>query len=190
MRIAQSDRAVGAMFFSIFGGAWLVLWTHRAMAGNPVVLAIVVSIATALGALALFRSRQMRRGVPMIEETPEKKRNDRIFHFVNAGQWILILVLGNVLANMHLSEWVIPLAIFVIGLHFIPLAHLFSFRGHYLTGSALIILAAVYPHFAAGGASDPVGCLGAGVILLLAAVMALTSNGPGLLVRANQRSEE
>lgn len=174
-RAATAGRAIGAMFFSIFGGCWLVLWTHRARADNPAVLAMVIAIALAVLAAAFFRSRKARLGVAALEESPEKKRRDRLFHYVNAGQYILIFVFGNVLTNLGLSAWFIPLALFIIGLHFFPLARLFSYRGHYLTGSALIVLALGYPQFAAGGPADPVGCLGAGIILLCAALAALAS---------------
>jgi hypothetical protein len=179
-RAARADRAIGAMFFSFFGGCWLVLWTHRARADNPAVLAIVIAIALAVLATAFFRSRKLRLGVAVVEDSPEKKRRDRLFHYVNAGQYILIFVFGNVLTNLGLSAWFIPLALFIIGLHFFPLARLFSFRGHYVTGSALIVLALVYPQLAAGGPADPVGCLGAGIILLCAALAALAS-GTALL---------
>ena len=45
---------------------------------------------------------------------------------------------------------------------------------HFITGSGLIALAIIYPFLAPGGASYPVGCLGAGIILWISALWAIT----------------
>jgi hypothetical protein len=52
-----------------------------------------------------------------------------------------------VLAKVGLGSWVIP---------------------------TVILLALIYPFMAAGGPAEPVGCLGAGLILWLSALLALT----------------
>lgn len=171
---ARAGRAVGAMFFSVFGGMWLVLWTHRAYADRPAILAAVIALAAAVLAMAVLRYRRCRGAALAAAATPEKKRVDRMFHLVNAGQWIAIVVIGNVLANTGRPEWVIPAAIGIIGLHFLPLGKLFSNPPHYVTGAALLLLALAYPQLVPAGPADPVGCLGAGLILLASALWALT----------------
>lgn len=173
---ATADRAIGAMFFSVFGGAWLVLWVHRAHADRLSFLIPVIAIAACIVLLAYYRFRQHRHGLAAIGDSPQKQRSGRLFHSVNGGQWVIIVVGGNVLANIGLSSWVIPFAIFIIGLHFLPLAHIFLNPPHYVTGAALMALAIVYPYVAAGGPADPVGCLGAGTILLMSALWAVTAN--------------
>lgn len=172
----RAGRALGAMFFSVFGGAWLALWIHRAYADRLEILGPVMAIAIGMLALAYYRFRQHRHGLSAIANSPERQRSNRLFHRINAGQWVIIVIGGNVLANIGLSGWVIPLAIFVIGMHFLPLAHIFANRPHYATGAALMALAVVYPQLAAGGPEDPVGCLGAGVILLASALWAVTAD--------------
>lgn len=172
----RAGRALGAIFFSIFGGAWLALWIHRAYADRLEILGPVMAIALCMLALAYYRFHQHRHGLSVIASSPQRQRSNRLFHRINAGQWVVIVVGGNVLVNIGLSDWVIPLAIFVIGMHFLPLAHIFSNRPHYATGAALISLAVVYPQLAIGGPADPIGCLGAGVILLVSALWAVTAN--------------
>jgi hypothetical protein len=112
----------------------------------------------------------------MAAEAPShaKQKADRVFNIVNVTQWIIILVVGNILANIGLSHWVIPAAIFIIGIHFLPLAYVFTNRYHFITGSGLIVLSIIYPFLAPSGASDPVGCLGAGIILWISALWAIT----------------
>jgi hypothetical protein len=170
---ARAGRAVGAMFFFAFGGAWLCLWAFSSLA-SPWPAAIVVAIATvALLALA-HRVYRAHAAAGQTAETPEAKRRSRLFNIVNAAQWVLILVVGNVLANMGLSDWILPAVIFIVGLHFLPLARIFANPPHYLTGCALMLLAVVYPLLSPNGANSPVGCLGAGLILWASAAWAVS----------------
>jgi hypothetical protein len=102
-----------------------------------------------------------------------RARRSRNFHIVNAGHWLLILIVGNVLANLGYGDWVIPAAIFIVGLHFLPLARNFDNPPHHVTGAALMLLAVVYPLVAAGGPRNTIGCLGAGLVLWASAACAL-----------------
>ncbi|GGC63681.1 hypothetical protein [Undibacterium terreum] len=170
---ARAGRAVGAMFFSIFGGAWLVLWSNATFGVQAVPLALIATVSLGLFLFAWLQYRKNRAALAAESETPERKRASRIFNFVNAGQWILIFISSNVLINMGLSAWVIPAAIFIVGLHFLPLAQVFNNLPHYLTGAALMLVAVAYPFATAAGPSSPLGCLGAGLILWASAAWAV-----------------
>jgi hypothetical protein len=161
---------IGALVFALMGTAWLVVWAARTAAA---VLAYGV-IATLGVALAARTWRHYRRHAPAAE-TPysEAGRRNRIFHWVNAAQWIAILVLGNVLANLGWGRWVVPMATIIIGVHFIPLAYLFRNRSLLVTAGAFIAFALAYPAFAAGGPADPVGFLGPGLLLWISAAWGL-----------------
>jgi hypothetical protein len=169
----RARRAIGAMFFSVFGGAWIGLWAHKTYAGDVRIIAAVVAIALLLLGAACNRFRLNRFALAAESESPARKRIARIFNLVNAGQWIVIVVLANVLNNVGLAVWVIPMAIFIIGLHFFPLARLFSNRPHYVTGAALVLLAAAYPWLSPAGPASAVGCLGAGLVLWASALWAV-----------------
>ena len=82
-------------------------------------------------------------------------------------------MVGNVLANIGLSGRVLPAAMFLIGLHFLPPARLFSNRANYAAGGALIAPAIAYPLLAPAGPQSPSGCFGAGIILRASAVWAV-----------------
>jgi hypothetical protein len=165
-------RAFGAVLFSVFGAILLEVWDRRASAGLLVFGGIaVLGIGLALSAWLCYRRHAA--AVAARAKTPEQKRADRVFHLVNGGQWILILVLGNVLANIGQGAWVVPMAIAVIGLHFVPLAYVFRNPPHYVTAAALVLFALAYPQLAAGGPADPVGFLGIGLILWASAMWAL-----------------
>ena len=173
----RASRAIGALFFSLFGGAWLVLWSFRARPEGGTVRVVLIVLCI-LGTAAIFRLalRQYRRHRDALAAeagSPAKRRADRLFHLVNGGQWLLILIVGNVLANVGRSAWVLPAAILIIGLHFLPLAAIFANPAHHVTGSVLVALALAYPFLATGGPRDPIGCLGAGLILWGSALWAL-----------------
>ena len=175
----RRSRAIGAMFFAFFGGAWLVLWNYRAAPHRLVPYALIAIAALLLFAFARHRYRLCdaalagRGGSADNAASPQERRRARWFHIINVGQWVLLLIVANVLVNIGLVAWVIPAAILIVGVHFLPLAPLFSNSGLYFTGGAFILWAALYPQFAHAGPVDPIGCLGAGLILWASALASL-----------------
>ncbi len=161
------------MFFSCFGAAWLMLWCRAVFPSNPLLMLLPVVAGAGLLALAILQFRQNKDAHAREADSPEQKRVGRIFNIVNGAQWVVIIVLMNVLNNTGLSAWVYPMAIFVIGVHFLPLAVVFKARRHFVTGMAMVLLASVYPFVASGGPDSPVGLLGAGLILWASALTAL-----------------
>lgn len=171
--LARRGRAIGATVLAIFGGVWLGLWNHRAAPARLWMYGVIGAVALAILLLARDHYRRCEADPAGWAETPGQRRRQRWFHIINVLQWVLILVVGNVLANLGLGSWVIPAVILIVGLHFLPLARVLSNPVHYATGTAFILLAAVYPFIAAGGPEDPVGCQGAGLILWVSALAAL-----------------
>lgn len=172
----RASRAIGAMFVSVFGGAWLSLWSYLSFGMRPIVLGFVAIGTATLFFWAALRYRQYRDALAVDANSLERRRTIRIFNIINAVQWILIIIAANVFPLLGMASWIIPFIIFIIGLHFLPLAHLFSNRSHYVTGSALMLLASVYPVFSQAGPADPIGCLGTGIILWISAVWGLSTN--------------
>jgi hypothetical protein len=183
----RARRAIGAMFFAAFGGVWLGFYTLQ-VAGPQLLPIGVIALATGvLLALTYRRYRQHRPALLAEPPSPERKRADRVFHIINAGQWVVIVVAANVLVNFGLSVWVIPLVIGVVGLHFLPLARVFAYRPHWVTGAALILLSVAYPLLASQGPASPVGSLGAGLILWASALWAV--RGGAATGRVGQRPD-
>src|SRR5664279_5167169 len=107
----RASRAIGAMFFSLLGGAWLALWSVQEFGARPAILGVV-----AMGSLAIFtfsfrRFQKNKSALVEASSSPAGQRANRIFNFVNAAQWVLILVVGNVLNNLGYPEWIIASAI-------------------------------------------------------------------------------
>lgn len=171
--LARRGRAIGAMFFAFFGGAWIALWNHEAGPRRPAGYVVIVLLAAALFLFARNRYRRYDAAAAGQVETAASRRRDRWFHIINVGQWVLILIVANVLVNLGMPAWVLPSVVLIVGLHFLPLARLFEYRAHYVTASAFILLALVVPRVAAGGPGDPVICLGAGLVLWASALWGL-----------------
>jgi hypothetical protein len=174
---ARASRAIGAMIFAIFGAIWLVIWSQRAYGLRPFTLALI-----AVGAISIFvagwrQYRQNRAAHAAQADSPAQKNAGRIFNIVNVTQWVAILIVGNVLANVGLKDWVLASAMLIIGLHFFPLARAFGNPLLNFTGAAMILLAIGYPLIAPGGAANPVGCFVAGIILWVSAIASLTTSG-------------
>jgi len=168
----RARRATGALFFSVFGGLWIAGWAVKSGASIP------TDVVIALCALALtwWAHATYKLNAPALAATPvtaQGQRAKRVFNIVNAAQWIVIGVLSIALVNLGLVMWIVPMVIAVIGLHFLPLAHVFANPPHYVTGAALLVFGVTYPEIAPLGPLDPVGLLGAGLILWASAVWAI-----------------
>lgn len=170
-----ASAAIGAMIFSVFGTGWLIVWSIKALNAGVLAWLLIASAGLALVAAAFRQYRQHRAAHAALADSPENKRASRVFNIVNIAQGVGILIAVNVTKNIGHSEWFIPSFIFIVGLHFLPLAAVFHTRRHYVTGIAMILLALLYPLLAAGGAENPVGCLGMGLILWASAISGLWS---------------
>jgi hypothetical protein len=173
---AKASRAIGAMFFSGFGGIWLGLWAHAEYADSVGVLLLVAAVSAGLLAAAYRVYKVNAPALRALEETPEARRKSRWFNLINASQWGIIFLVALILSKTGHAKWSLPAVILIVGLHFLPLARLFAYRPHYLTGAGLILLACVYPLVARDGPENAVGALGAGLVLWISAVWAISSS--------------
>lgn len=171
---ARGGRAIGALFFAGFGGAWLALWAVNEP-GSPVVgLCIVLTLTACLMAWSWRVHRRHAAAMRAQRDTPQSRRMNRVFNQVNAVQWIAIVVVAGGCAFAHRADLLIPAVIFVIGLHFLPLARVFGYRPHYVTGAVLALFAVAYPFLLTGGGLSSWGPFGAGLVLWISAVWALS----------------
>ena len=170
----RAGRAIGAMFFSVFGGAWLALWAHSEFTGSILLLlAILVSTIVLLWRAYVtykFNAPALKRE----KDSIENKRKQRVFNLVNVGQWLAILAVAGLLSLARLQNLILPAVILIVGAHFIPLARLYSYTPHYITGVAMMLLAVGYPLVATEGPTSAVGALGTGLILWLSALWAVS----------------
>lgn len=167
----RASRATGAMFFSVFGGIFFTVWYFRSGAESVPLLLLIFILTIVMILFSLTTYNKNKTALEGKKETPGKKKADKLFHIINFGQWILILITGNVLANMGKLDLVIPAAILIIGLHFLPLAVIFKYYPHYVTGALMIMWAVFYPGLI--GAANSAGLIAPGAILWASALFGL-----------------
>lgn len=163
------------MFFTAFGTAWLCWGDMILRGGVDWTLGLVLAAGLGLAIAAVRQFSANRSALADRARTPRARRAARIFHWVNGGQWVLIIVLANLLNKLGLNGWIVPMIIAVVGLHFLPLAAVMGYRPHYVSGLALLLLAVLFPFVANGGPRSGIGPLGAGLILWASAIFALTA---------------
>jgi hypothetical protein len=175
---AVQGRGIGVMFLAFFGSWWMAAGLNAIPGMKLSVLTGVVLIGLGLFAAGwrqLQRAKQQTATRQVIDASIEAHRT-KVFRNVNIAQWSACGVLVVVLNILQRGEWIVPGIMLIVGLHFFPLAKLFRYRAHYLTGSALVALASSYPLLAADGPASAVGPIGAALILWISAA--------GMLIRA------
>jgi len=171
----RGGRAIGAMFCAFFGALWFAGACVLAGAARSWLLGLIGAAALALFLVSYRVFRHNRAALRKQGDSPQGRRIRRAFALVNAMQWVAALAVVNILANIGLSAWVVPSIILIVGLHFLPLARLFDYRPHYVSGIALVLLALTYPWLSRSGPQDPAGCLGAGIVLWTTAAWSLSA---------------
>ena len=161
--------AVGAMVFAGFGSGW---W-FTALSGMQK-LDAGTAIAIDLGMLALLAAaasvfRQAKRW-PRVPDDPKMMRT---FAWVNAMQWAAIAAVVFGFLRLHIGVYMVPAITVIAGLHMFPLARLFRYPMHHVTGALLVGWGAASCLLFSQGAMQGASALGTGVILWASAAVML-----------------
>jgi hypothetical protein len=161
--------ALGGVFLSLFGAAWLVGASYVYAGTNlPMLSAIAIaSILIAAWAVLTFRAR--RSGYSGTNNSAVRKG----LAIVNMLQWAAISMTVLVLNLTHHAAWIMACVVFIVGVHFFPLAKLLRYRGYYLTAAGLILVALLYMLFGGEGQSVALTLLATGAILWASAIALL-----------------
>jgi hypothetical protein len=175
---AISGRATGVLFFASFGSLWLYNGISAMHRLNGISMAAIVVIFAALFIPAVLLLKSMSKTAHVIgadsRESPEVKRT---FARVNVMQWAAIVAAIVLFNAIHKQEFLATTIIFIVGAHLIPLARLFHYAVHYVTGALLMAWATVIAIAFPGEMMPTVGALGTAAILLGSAAYTLTSAG-------------
>ncbi len=175
---AISGRATGVLFFASFGSLWLYNGISAMHRLNPISMAAIGVIFAALfvPAAVLLRSvsKAEHAAGDRSAESPEMKRS---FFRVNLMQWMAIIAAVVLFNALHKQEFLATVITFIVGAHLIPLARLFRYEAHYVTGGLLMAWATVIAIAFPGAMMPTVGALGTATILLGSAVSTLVLAG-------------
>ena len=120
---------VGTVFI-----AWSLLTVRSSLATS-----LLAAISSFVVVLMLF-GVAMIRGVLQLPflpaaSTPEGRRMMRQFGMIVAAEGLAIAAMSIICVDAHHWRFIVPLALVIVGLHFLPLARLFAVPRYYVTGA-------------------------------------------------------
>jgi hypothetical protein len=175
---AVSGRATGVLFFAGFGSLWLAQGLSALHWLTPLGIVAIAAIAATLAipAVMLLRTAGQRSREKGLEEQ-ESPEDKHAFARINFLQWAAIFAAVAFFNALHRTEYLTPVITFIVGAHLIPLARLFSYRPHLVTGSLLMFWATIMVMVFAKENMTSVGAIGTAMILLGSAAWTLTIAG-------------
>jgi hypothetical protein len=162
-------RANGAMIMTGFGALWLLLRLYAEQMLNAANAAYIAAVVLALASGAMYLHRQASRW----PRPPRNPALGRAFGWINAFEWIAVFAAWIILGRLHLDVYGVSATVGIVGLHFIPLARLFRYAPHYVTGALMTLWAAYSAIRVPADRMQGIAALGAGVILLASAAFTL-----------------
>jgi hypothetical protein len=158
--------AIGAMIFAGFGAGWL-FWSlvARQEISAGTAIAVEMGALVLLGAAAYVK-RQARRW-PRVARKPGMWRT---FAWINVIEWTGVVAVGFGFSRLHIGAYVAPAVTAIVGLHLLPLARLFHYPMHHVTGAVLVGWGAASCLLFTQAAMEGATALGTGVILWLSAL--------------------
>jgi hypothetical protein len=168
-------RAAGVIVGAVFG----LTWAASALPGldSVVVVVPVLALSVATFAVLMTGAHRLRRSATLMPASPVPAalgKVQRRFTVVVAIETVAIIAAANILARSGHSQWIPAVICALVGLHFIPLARLFSVPLYYATASALCLVAGSTMNLGASGAQTSLWQLlpGFGAALVLWATSA------------------
>jgi hypothetical protein len=145
--------AFSGFFFSIFGWVLLHTWGFQRGAGT-VLHAFTALIGFGLAAIS-FRRYRLYWAPFSNQPRPDQRRSTAAFNISDVGWGLLLLAIGNVIAQLILAGWVTPLALFSFGLTFVPWSKVPFCRSHFFSSCMLIGVGAACTLFVASNPAHP-----------------------------------
>jgi hypothetical protein len=162
-------RAIGSIFFTGFGAAWILLSLYIREILRVDLAILVGAVAAALLLCAVWLMQEAKRYPNM----PEDPARGRAFTRINAIQWAAVGFVAFTFARLHMDAYVLSAITAIVGVHFFPLAKLFRYPMHNVTGAVLVIWASVSVLLIPAEHLQGITALGTGIILWSSAAITL-----------------
>jgi hypothetical protein len=173
---AISGRATGVLFFAGFGALWLCAGLsamHRLNAATFVFAVAAPLVSLVIPALMLLR--RVPSTPPEAQDEERSRQYKRTFGRVNGIQWTAIILAVVLLNIFHQVAYIVPVIATIVGLHLFPLARLFQYRAHYVTGTLLVLWSIGTATLLSSQNIAGFGAVGTAIILLISAAYTLVS---------------
>ena len=164
-----SGRAIGAIFFAVFGALWIGIALY---VKQILTLDFAIGIGAALAAL-LLSAFWLLRQAKLYPKLPENRAMIREFNRINAIQWAVVAVVGVSFSRLHMEAYLLSAITAIVGIHLFPLAKLFRYPLHNVTGAVLVAWASASMLCVSADRLQGVTAIGTGIILWLSAATTL-----------------
>jgi hypothetical protein len=173
---AVSGRATGVLFFAGFGAIWMrngLAAMHRLNSISLAAIAVIAAslIIPAVRLLVVAARNASQAGA----DSPEQLQMRQLFWRVNTIQWAAIVAAVILLNLIHKGNFLVPVITFIVGMHLFPLAKVFRYPAHNVTGTLLTAWATVLAATLPESMLPSVGAVGTAAILLGSAAYTLTA---------------
>jgi hypothetical protein len=129
--------AGGCLWLIVVGivyAAWSLLTVQSSLATSLLVGISIFAVVLILFGIAMTRGVAQLPFLPAAN-TSAGRRIMRRFGMIFAAECMAIFVVSETCAETHHWRFIVPLAIIIVGLHFLPLAKLFAVPRYYVTGA-------------------------------------------------------
>jgi len=164
-----SGRAIGAIFFAVFGALWITIALY---VKQILTVDLAIGVAAVLAAL-LLSAVWLLRQAKLFPKLPENRTIGREFNRINAIQWIAVGIVAFSFARLHIDAYVLSAITAIVGIHLFPLAKLFRYPLHNVTGAVLVAWASASVLLFSVDNLQGVTAIGTGIILWLSAATTL-----------------
>lgn len=162
-------RAIGAIFFAAFGALWIGLGFYAKQLLTRVNIAFVLLVLAMIVGIAAWLIRQSKR-YPTVAEDPKIRRT---FNLINGAQWLAVAVVVVSFVRLHLDAYIMCGISAIVALHFFPIARLFRYWVHGVTGGVLLGWSLLSAMFVPVEHLQGTSALGTGVVLWVSAFTTL-----------------
>jgi hypothetical protein len=164
-----SGRAIGSIFFAVFGALWITIALY---VKQILTVDLAIGVAAVLAAL-LLSAVWLLRQAKLFPKLPENRAISREFNRINAIQWIAVGIVAFSFARLHIDAYVLSAITAIVGVHLFPLAKLFRYPLHNVTGAVLVAWASASVLLFSPDSLQGVTAIGTGIILWLSAATTL-----------------
>ena len=165
------DLAVNGLVLGVAGMIWFGWAQAEPPAGWATPLVIGSVLAMLLAVIGVPLTRRHRHG-PSAARDP---RGRRTYGWVVGIETLTIAAGAAILAGTGLAAYLPAWILFVVGMHFLPLARLFRIRSLGVTGLLLVVISAVAAVAGRSGSAPPSTVAGGagGLILVMSGALSL-----------------
>jgi hypothetical protein len=164
-----SGRAIGSIFFAVFGALWITIALY---VKQVLTVDFAIGIAAVFAAL-LLSAMWLLRQAKLFPKLPENPAVSREFNRINAIQWAAVAIVGFSFARLHIDAYVLSAITAIVGIHLFPLAKLFRYPLHNVTGAALVVWASASVLLFSADSLQGATAVGTGMILWISAATTL-----------------